>query len=312
MDFIGAGNSEWLWNFAAGIADWSAFPAATALLMLRWLGLATFAPAYGTETVGQKVRIVLAILLAGLMAPGVRPPELPADNDFAQWALMATGEFVIGAALGLSVSLWVSAARSAGEWVAMVAGFGSQSFFQPDWDGDSADPPSSMGRLFSILALAIFFTARGPLRLIDLVAASLQASPPGGSLAFPGPGQADAIFSGVGEALTLSFLAAWPILLAMLTTQIAVVLATNTQSVVLSLGILSPTRMAVALVIMAAGLGGFSAGFSGTLDHWIDHTLTGLEQLQAHAPGSAEITPARLLVTGPAVDAAMARAGAVP
>ncbi|MFM7128738.1 MAG: flagellar biosynthetic protein FliR [bacterium] len=312
MDFIGAGNTDWLWELAAGIAEWSAFPAVTAMLTIRWMGLATFAPGYGTETVGPKVRLALAILLAGLMAPGVRPPELPPDNDFAPWALMVTGEFVMGAALGLSVSLWVSAARSAGEWVAMVAGFGTQSHFQPDWDGDSADPPSSMGRLFSILALAIFFTARGPLRLMDLVGASLRVAPAGGSLVFPGPAQADAIFSGVGEALALSFLAAWPILLAMLTTQIAVVLATNTQSVVLSLGILSPTRMAVALVIVAAGLGGFSAGFSGTLDHWFEHTLAGLDQLQAQSHNAAEISPARLLVAGPAVEAANRAVGAGP
>lgn len=280
---IPAESPEWIWEFASGIADWASFPVATALLTIRWIGLTSFGPGYSTETVGLKVRLMLAILLAGLMAPGVVQPVLPEFMGWQDWAVIAAGEFVMGAALGLSVSLWISAARSAGEWVAMVAGFSMQTLFQPDWDGDSADPPSSIGRLFSIMALAIFFTARGPLRLVDLVSASLQVGPLGNALMYPTKAHAEAILSGVGEALTLSVLAAWPILLAMITTQLAVILATNTQSVVLSLGILSPTRMGVALIILAAGLGGFSTGFSGTLGHWYEHTLKGLKHFQEKA-----------------------------
>jgi len=84
-----------------------------------------------------------------------------------------------------------------------------------------------------------------------------------------GQAQAETVFRLVGEALALSILASWPILLALTTAQMSVALASRSQSVALSWSLLAPTRLAIGLVILAAGLAGVSAGLSRTLDPWL-------------------------------------------
>jgi len=263
---------RWLWSISAAIADWNAHPTVIALLTARWIGLASFAPGFASATVGIRIRLVLAVLLSGVMAGTEQPAEELHLRAWSDWALALTREFLMGAGLGLAVTMWISAARAAGEWVALVSGLNIQTTYQPDWDGDSGDMPTNVGRLFSLVGLVIFFAARGPLRLLDLVAASVSMCPLGQGFTLIGQLQAEVAFGFLGEALALSILAAWPILLALITAQMAFALATHTQSVALSWSLLAPTRLAIGLVIMAAGLAGVAAGLTGTLEPWMEQT----------------------------------------
>ena len=85
-----------------------------ALLTLRWIGLASFAPGVGSATVGFNFRITIAILLSGIMAVGEPPVLALTQASWAAWGLILVSEFVIGVGLGLAISLWIAAARSAG------------------------------------------------------------------------------------------------------------------------------------------------------------------------------------------------------
>jgi flagellar biosynthesis protein FliR len=261
--------SGWLWSIATGVAGWDSHPTTMALLTLRWIGLASFAPGVGSATVGFNFRITIAILLSGIMAVGEPPVLALTKASWAALGLVMVSEFVIGVGLGLSISLWIAAARAAGEWVALLSGLNIQTTYQPDWDGDSGDLPSTIGRLFSLVGLVVFFVSRGPLRLLDLVSESITACPLGQGLNMIGQAQAETVFRLVGEALALSILASWPILLALTTAQMSVALASRSQSVALSWSLLAPTRLAIGLVILAAGLAGVSAGLSRTLDPWL-------------------------------------------
>ena len=239
---------------------------------MRWIGLASFAPGFGSATVGMRIRLTLAVLLSGVMACGQEPVEGLTLAGWSDWAVALTREFLMGTGLGLAVALWISAARAAGELVALVSGVNIQTTYQPDWDGDSGDMPTNVGRLFSLVGLVIFFAARGPLRLLDLVSASIAMCPLGQGFTLIGQLQAEVAFGFLGEALALSILAAWPILLALVTAQMAFALATHTQSVALSWSLLAPTRLAIGLVIMATGLAGVAAGLSGTMEPWMEQT----------------------------------------
>mgnify|MGYP003350602002 CR=1 FL=1 len=95
-DVIPAENFEKFWELAAGIADWQNLPAATALLTIRWIGLATFAPGFSIQTIGFKLRFMLAIMLAGLMAPGSGNIIFSKCTGWPDWAMIATGEFIMG------------------------------------------------------------------------------------------------------------------------------------------------------------------------------------------------------------------------
>ncbi|MFM1802866.1 MAG: flagellar biosynthetic protein FliR [Planctomycetota bacterium] len=279
-----------IWSVSALIADWGSLPALMAILTTRWIGMVSFTPGLGTETVGLRFRSVLAIFMAGVMAPGMDPDSVQLPNEVSGWLMMILAEFLIGALLGLSVSLWISAARSAGQWAALVSGLSMQTTYQPDMDGDAENPPTAVGRLFSMMGLFLFFSGRGPLRLLDLVDGSLSAWPPGTPLQWPTQLNAESLLRTVNEALALSILAAWPIIVALITAQIAVALAMRTQSLVLSLSLMAPTRLAAGLVILAAGLAGLSAGLAGTLDPWLRSSVgqLGIEtQDTSHFSGQA-------------------------
>ena len=277
--------SSWLWSISTALAGWDIHATTIALLTLRWIGLTSFAPGVGTATVGYNFRISLAVLLAGIMAVGEPPVRSINVSIGLDWIVALASEFLVGVGLGLTVSLWISAARAAGEWVALLSGLNIQTTYQPDWDGDAGDLPSAIGRLFSLAGLVVFFVSRGPLRLLDLVSASLAAYPLGRGLAWPGQAQAESVFSLVGEALALSILAAWPILLALVTAQVAVALASRTQSVALSWSLLAPTRLAIGLVILAAGLAGISAGLTRTLDPWLTRSVEVMQRLNSAEVG---------------------------
>lgn len=263
---------RWLWSISALIADWDAYPSVIALLTVRWIGLASFAPGFASATVGMRLRLALAVLLSGVMASTQQPEQGLNLSGWSDWALALTREFLIGTGLGLAVTMWISAARAAGEWVALVSGLNIQTTYQPDWDGDSGDTPTNVGRLFSLVGLVIFFAARGPLKLLDLMAGSIAMCPLGQGFTLIGQLQAEVAFGFVDEALALSILAAWPILLALVTAQMAFALATHTQSVALSWSLLAPTRLAIGLVIMATGLAGVAAGLTGTIAPWMEQT----------------------------------------
>jgi len=94
--------------------------------------------------------------------------------------------------------------------------------------------------------------------------------------------------SWVGEAMALSLLAAWPIIVALTTAQIAVALAMRTQSLVLSLSLMAPTRLAVGLVILAAGFAGVSAGLSGTLENWMNGSVNQIRNFSVEGHNLSE------------------------
>jgi len=276
-----------LWDLASSIAGWETPSSATALLTIRWMGLAGFAPGVGSSMVSLRFRMALAVMLAALMAGGQSDVKSVHEGPYHEVAFLLCIEFVIGVILGLCVSLWIAAARSAGEWIALLAGLKVQTTYQPDWDGDAGESPSPVGRLFALLGMVVFFTGRGPLRLLDLMRASLEACPLGHGLAPLSQAKAESAFALLGEALSLSILAAWPIIMALSTAQLAVALATRTQSVALSWSLLAPTRLAVGMLILATGFASVTPGLTRSLDNWslsVSETLRLMTAPPDHQP----------------------------
>lgn len=242
-----------LWELATRLAGWQDDYTALSLLTIRWVGLTTFAPGFSSQTVSLRIRMALAVLMASVMS-GVLPQTMPIRQmAMHESAWVMTSEFVIGAALGLCVSLWIAAARSAGEWIALLAGLNIQTTYQPDWDGDAGELPTPIGRLFTLLGMVIFFAGRGPLHMMDLVATSLRCCPLGQGIGPISSEGAASIFDIVGEALAVSVLVAWPIVLALAIAQMAVGIATKSRSVALSWSLLAPTRLGIGMFVLAAG-----------------------------------------------------------
>lgn len=277
-----------LWELAASLAGWRTDYAALCLLTIRWVGLTSFAPGFSSHTVSLRMRMTLAVLLASVMA-GAMPANVPIRQMAApELAWTLTAEFLVGAALGLCVSLWIAAARSAGEWVALLSGLNIQTSYQPDWDGDAGELPTPIGRLFTLLGMVIFFAGRGPLHMIDLVAASLSWCPLGEGIRPISVAGAASTFDIVGEALAVSILVAWPIILALAIAQMAVGIATKSRSVALSWSLLAPTRLAIGMFVLAAGFVMASVSLKESQASWYAYVERSLVPVRAQG----EVKPA--------------------
>lgn len=268
MNLSFQGLDQAVWELGSQIAGWDGASVGMAMLTVRWVGLTTFAPGFSSTTVSLRFRMSIALMMAALMAPASSTDASGAGLRAHELSVLMAAEFVVGAALGLCVAMWIAAARSAGEWVALLSGLNIQTTYQPDWDGDSAESPTPIGRLFTLLGMLVFFGSRGPLRMMDLVELSLERCPLGQGTAPLMHARPEFLFDLVGESLALSIFVAWPIILAMATAQMAVILATKTRSVVLSWSLLAPTRLGIGMFILAIGFGAISLRISESISVW--------------------------------------------
>lgn len=281
-----------LWDLATRIGGWHDSYTALGLLTLRWVGLTSFAPGFSSQMVSLRIRMALAALMASVTYGATQHTVTLTGVQAHDLIRIVLSEFILGAALGLCVSLWIAAARSAGEWIAMLSGLNIQTTYQPDLDGDSGELTTPIGRMFSILGMFVFFAGRGPLRMLDLIDVSLRACPLGKGFGPITESGATAIFGIVGEALALSILVAWPIVLALAVAQMAVGIATKSRSVALSWSLLAPTRLGIGMLLLAAGFATASASLTDNFANWCVFVEESLEATNASDQASANEKPA--------------------
>ncbi|TVS18560.1 MAG: flagellar biosynthetic protein FliR [Gammaproteobacteria bacterium] len=134
------------------------------------------APLFGARTVPVRARVLLALTLALIVAPGV---DVPADTQplSAAGALLLVREVVIGASMGFLLQLVFGAMAMAGEIVALSMGLAFASMVDPE-RGVSVP---LVGQYFVIFATLLFLTFDGHLALLTLLFESFQLLPPAAS-----------------------------------------------------------------------------------------------------------------------------------
>jgi flagellar biosynthetic protein FliR len=234
-----------------------------ALLLARVLGLAWTAPALSTSGLDMRFRVALAALLGSVLLPLVGPSiAASAPIGWVDLGRACVVEGLVGASLGWSAALVVAGARQAGEIVGMQAGLSPAALFDPD-AGDELTP---LGHLYGMIALMVFLTLDGPLRLVRALVESYRVLPAGGvALSELTARQA---FGRVGEALELSLNAAAPTALALVLSGVALGLlgraAPSLPLVALSL----PVRFVVGLLLVVLGLGALAASLATAWGDW--------------------------------------------
>lgn len=232
----------------AGELSWLlANAGAWAYVFARMLGMVLTAPAFSSPGLDARFRLVLAIILAGVLAPAVSP-GLAAPSELGALARGCLAELLIGAALGWSAGLVIAGARQAGEIVGAQAGLSPAALLDPD----AADELTPLGHLYGLIALATFLVLDGPLALVRAVVESYHLLPAGQvglntetvSLAF----------GRVGGALELAIRASAPVALALALAGIALGLlgraAPSLPLVALSL----PVRAALGVGLVILGM----------------------------------------------------------
>jgi flagellar biosynthetic protein FliR len=143
------------------------------LVLLRIGAAMSLMPAFGEETVPQRVRLVLALAFTAVVAPAVAPSI--ADGPAAP---AIAGEVAAGFLIGIGLRLMVIALQIAGTIAAQAASL-TQMF-----GGLNAEPQPAIANLFVMAALSLAVIAGLHVHVAELVILSYDLLPAGRP---PGP-----------------------------------------------------------------------------------------------------------------------------
>jgi flagellar biosynthetic protein FliR len=218
---------------------------------LLWLGLLVFMrvgsalsllPAFGEQSVPQRVRLILALAFTAIVAPAVEKVPDPAGLAIA--ALLI--ETVIGLILGMGLRLFIMALQTAGAMAAQATTL-SQMF------GDAGpEPQPAISNLLVMAALALAVATGLHVRVCQLFILSYQMLPVGVL-----PNSADVAQWGLGQishAFTLAFMLAAPFTIAALLYNIALGVINKAMPALMVSFIFAPALTLGALVMMGLTL----------------------------------------------------------
>ncbi len=144
--------------------------------VLRVGGFVLAAPIASETVIPGRIKIILSLSLAFLMAPSVQIPE--SLSIFSGAGLVAaTQEMLIGVAIGLVVQLTFEALIFAGQTVSMTMGLGFATLVDPQRGANT----TVVGQMFMIFGLLTYLAINGHLVLLGVLAQSFQSLPVGAS-----------------------------------------------------------------------------------------------------------------------------------
>src|SRR5580658_2868004 len=140
--------------------------------MLRVGGFVLAAPTLSETVIPGRIKIIMSLALAFLMAPLVRIPA--ALTIFSGAGLLAAAqELLIGVAIGLVVQLTFEALIFAGQSISLAMGLGFATLVDPQRGANT----TVLGQMFMIFGLLTYLAINGHLVLLGALAESFQTLP---------------------------------------------------------------------------------------------------------------------------------------
>ncbi|MFV0492041.1 MAG: flagellar biosynthetic protein FliR [Pseudorhodobacter sp.] len=171
------------------------------LVFLRVGAVMALLPAFGEQSVPQRVRLVLALAFTAIIAPAVTD-KLPPDIIFTT----ILTETACGLVIGIGLRLLIMALQIAGTMAAQATSL-SQLF-----GGTTSEPQPAMSHLFVIGGLALASALGLHVRAAEMMVLSYDVLPPG--LLFGAADLADWGLAQITRAFTLAFTLAAPFVVA--------------------------------------------------------------------------------------------------
>ncbi len=227
---------------------------ATALLALRIAPTLAFSPPFTLLRIPATVRVLLGLALAGWIAAA--HPDASWNSDFLARGLpaVAASELLLGVALALALQLAFAAMLWAGRALDIQAGFGLALLADPT---TRAQLPLA-GTIFAYAAAAIFFSMDGPLELLAIWSASLDAVPLGRGAIGASNDALPILFDYMGAVFAMALGLAALVLLVLFLLDLAIAFMSRTlpQMNVLVLGFQVKSIAMLATLPLAIGVSG--------------------------------------------------------
>jgi flagellar biosynthesis protein FliR len=213
------------------------------LVFFRIAGMMLFAPLFGSARIPKRVRVMLALVLALGLMPGLEPQGgLPADV----WTLTLgiAGEIIFGLALGMVLGMVFIGAQMAGEVIGQQMGLGLSQVFDPQFGQQT----SLVGEMYFMFAMVIFLLIDGHHAMLHGLRASFDALP----LLSVGltPSLLELLIGLLQACMGLAVRLAAPVLVTMLVVELALGFISKTmpQVNVLTAGL--PLRAVVGMIML--------------------------------------------------------------
>ncbi|HVN45658.1 MAG TPA: flagellar biosynthetic protein FliR [Steroidobacteraceae bacterium] len=219
------------------------------------------APVLGATAVPARVRLVLALAIAALVAPLL--PPAPAVTPLSAAGLLITAQqVVIGAALGFCLQLCFDAVTLGGQMLANSMGLSFAFNLDPVRGGTASTP--ALGQLFTLLATLTFLALNGLTTLIEALVASFTTLP----LSADGLGAAGlhTVVEAGGQLFRGALAIALPGITALLVVHLAFGVLSRAAPALNLFAVGLPVSLLCGLAIVLATLLAVQSTFSATLE----------------------------------------------
>jgi flagellar biosynthetic protein FliR len=143
---------------------------------LRVGGFVLAAPTLSDTVIPGRIKIIMSIALAFLLAPMVQIPQTLSIFSGAG-LLAAVQELLIGVAIGMVVQLTFEALIFAGQTISLTMGLGFATLVDPQRGANT----TVLGQMFMIFGVLTYLSINGHLVLLGALAESFQSLPIGGA-----------------------------------------------------------------------------------------------------------------------------------
>ncbi len=247
-----------------------------ALVLFRLTGLAIAAPLYSGRAIPVRIRAAMVMVLAAMLFP-IIAPTVPSEVSLSVALIGGITELIVGAAIGLSVTILLMGAEVAGEMVSQQAGISLGDVINPFFEQQS----SIIGQLYAVVLTWVFLLGGGHRAMMAALLDTFEVIP---ILSYE-PG--DSIVLLLIEMLTAAFILgvrlAAPVLIALFLSgtalgflsrtmpQLNILSVGFTLRALLTLGVAALTLTACQGMMLSAlddGLDAIRAGFGLQPSHW--------------------------------------------
>lgn len=245
------------------LADWTVFgphgAAIAALLLFRLTGLVWIAPVFSAQVIPNSIKVAVLVLLTGLMWPmaAASSAAVPRVN-----AAAIVTELCLGLSLGLGAAIFVAAAESAGDMLAVQMGLSGANVVDPM----SRTQLPVLGHLLGLFATLLILSTDGHLAILSALRASLDVVPLGGPIDVR---EGALAVVGLGATLlSLGLRFAAPVVAAMMMSNVALGVLARTVPQLNILMVAFPVQIGVGLFVLAAALPLVATAFGAWPEHY--------------------------------------------